>query len=62
MLSQNEIALMTTGISNKVMFLLNKESRYRDASCNAMSKLKQGGMVDEAIYREFVEDMKCQQQ
>lgn len=57
-LSKYEFELMSVSITDKVMFLLTNESRYRDASCNAMSKLKQGGMVDEAMYREFVGDMK----
>ena len=53
-----EFNLFSISITDKIMFLLTKEPRYREASCNAMSKLKQDGTIDEAMYREFVEDMK----
>ena len=53
-----EFNLFSISITDKVMFLLTKKSFYREASCNAMSKLKQDGIIDEATYREFVEDMK----
>lgn len=56
-MTQLEMELLSTGISNKVMFLLTKESKYRDVSCSAMVHLRQQGSIDEAMYREFVEDM-----